>query len=225
MPFYDGSSEGGFHAQLLRYDTSLPFQDDGAWQAADGSLLAPPNPGGFNGGSYDGRYLYFAPWRKNQEPGDPTSDGVIFPHGQVLRYDTAAAGARFQLKYMDCGHNGGLGASMPGPVFTINAKTGPVSVRGNCNPGPGWHHVAAVYDGSQARLFIDGELVAAEAGKGDLADSEASVLVGELEAGCSRLDGTVAHLSIADEARSPAWIRAAAVNRMRPDEFVRVEEE
>ena len=207
IPFYNGGAdESGFHCELLRYDTSMDFADGEAWSAVDGSLLAPPNPGGFNGGAFDGRFLYFAPWRKDGKPGDPTGDGTIFPHGQVLRYDTAGDGARFLLKYMDCGHNGGLGASLPGPVFTVNTKTGPVSARANCNPGPGWHHVAGVYDGGEARLYIDGRLVGAARGKGYLAVSGAGVQVGELE-GCSRLDGVVAHLRVEERVRSGAWIR------------------
>ena len=225
IPFYNGGAdESGFHCELLRYDTSKGFADEEAWSAADGSLLAPPNPGGFNGGAFDGRFLYFAPWRKDGEPGDPTGDGTIFPHGQVLRYDTAGEGARFLLKYMDCGHNGGLGASVPGPVFTVNTGTGPVSVRANGNPGPGWHHVAGVYDGGEARLYIDGRLAATAKGKGDLAASGAGVQVGELD-GCSRLDGEVAHLRVEERVRSGAWIRAAAANMRAPDGFARVSEE
>ena len=230
IPFYNGGAdETGFHCELLRYDTRMAFDDDEAWSAADGSLLAPPNPGGFNGGgfnggAFDGRFLYCAPWRKDGEPGDPTGDGTIFPHGQVLRYDTAGDGARFLLKYMDCGHNGGLGASVPGPVFTVNTETGPVSARANCNPGPGWHHVAGVYDGEEARIYIDGRLAATANGKGDLAASGAGVQVGELE-GCSRLAGDVAHLRVEERVRSGAWIRAAAGNMRAPDEFARVSEE
>ena len=224
IPFYSGGGESGFHCELLRYDTSMEFADGDAWSAADGSLLAPPNPGGFNGGAFDGRFLYFAPWRKDGEPGDPTGDGSIFPHGQVLRYDTAGEGARFLLKYMDCGHNGGLGASVPGPVFTVNTETGPVSARANCNPGPGWHHVAGVYDGEEARLYIDGTLAGTAKGKGELAAGSAGVEVGELE-GCSRLDGEVAHLRVEERVRSGAWIRAAAENMRAPDEFARVSEE
>ena len=225
IPFYNGGAdESGFHCELLRYDTSKGFDDGEAWSAADGSLLAPPNPGGFNGGAFDGRFLYFAPWRKDGEPGDPTGDGTIFPHGQVLRYDTAGDGARFLLKYMDCGHNGGLGASVPGPVFTVNTKTGPVSARANGNPGPGLHHVAGVYDGGEARLYIDGRLAGAAKGRGDLAASGAGVQVGELD-GCSRLDGEVAHLRVEERVRSGAWVRAAAANMRAPDGFARVSEE
>ena len=225
IPFYNGGAdESGFHCELLRYDTSKGFDDGEAWSAADGSLLAPPNPGGFNGGAFDGRFLYFAPWRKDGEPGDPTGDGTIFPHGQVLRYDTAGDGARFLLKYMDCGHNGGLGASVPGPVFTVNTKTGPVSARANGNPGPGWHHVAGVYDGGEARLYIDGRLAGAAKGRGDLAASGAGVQVGELD-GCSRLDGEVAHLRVEERVRSGAWVRAAAANMRALDGFARVSEE
>ena len=55
IPFYNGGAdESGFHCELLRYDTSKGFADEEAWSAADGSLLAPPNPGGFNGGAFDG---------------------------------------------------------------------------------------------------------------------------------------------------------------------------
>ena len=226
VPFFSGSpDDSGFHCHVLWYDTSKDFHNDGAWSAADGSRMAPPNPGGFNGGAFDGRFLYFAPWRKDQEPGDPTGDGSIFPHGQVLRYDTAAADARFVLKYMDCGHNGGLGASIPGPVFTVNTENGPVSVRSNYNPGQGWHHLAGVYDGQKSRLYIDGSLVGIESGNGRLVDSYADVLVGEFEEGCSPLVGNVNYVSVANCVRSDAWIKASASNAKSPDEFVAVTED
>ncbi len=155
IPFWEGEDPGlGFHARTLRYDTSRPFEDPASWQAGDGSDLAPPNPGGFNGGAFDGRFLYMAPWRED----DPS--GEIRSHGQVLRLDTAAAGARFQLRWMDCGHNGGLGGSLPGASFLVNCAGGPVSVRAHRLPQPGWHHVAGVYRAERgAELWIDGELV------------------------------------------------------------------
>ena len=80
-----------------------------------------------------------------------------------------------------------------------------------------------MYDGEEARLYIDGRLAAAEEGKGDLAASNAGVQVGELE-GCSRLDGEVAHLRVEERVRSGAWIRAAAGNMRTPDDFARVSE-
>lgn len=187
IPFWDGvSTTEGFHAHLLRYDTAQDFSASSAWQAADGQVLAPPNPGGFNGGAFDGRFLYMCPWRRN----DPS--GEIRAHGEVLRLDTAGADASFQLRWMDCGHNGGLGGSVPGPSFLVNCGDRSVCAQAHSLPTAGKHHVVGSYDPEQgAALWIDGECVARQPGVGRATMPRVPVTTGELPGGTARLLGRV----------------------------------
>lgn len=194
IPFWEGEDVSrGFHCRLLRFDTQGEFGDPGSWTAADGA----PNPGGFNGGAFDGRFLYCAPWRLGGSP-----DGGILSHGQVLRCDTAGPDAAFALKYIDCGHNGGLGAALPGPSFTVNTAKGPVSARANRDPGPGRHYLAGTYDGAELRLYVDGELAGRSPGRGAMNSSGEPISVGRFAGGSSRFDGEIEGVRIAGEARS-----------------------
>lgn len=191
IPFWEGQdARRGFHAHLLRYDTRGDFGARQSWQAVDGSALAPPNPGGFNGGAYDGRFLYMAPWRRNAATTD------ISAHGQVMRCDTAGSEARFALKFMDCGHNGGLCGAVPGPSFTVNTANCPLTVRANCVPGPGLHHLAGTYDGQVARLYVDGDLCGEQAGGGRLAASALPLNIGSFDGGTAALRGQVAAVQL-----------------------------
>jgi hypothetical protein len=73
-PFHDGS---GFHGRMLRYDTQADFYTAGSWSAFDGSAIGGLTTIGYKGAVYDGRYIYYVPFR----------DGTA-RHGRVLRYDT-----------------------------------------------------------------------------------------------------------------------------------------
>lgn len=218
IPFWDGiSATDGFHARVLRYDTRRPFDEATSWQAADGQALAPPNPGGFNAGAFDGRFVYMAPWRRN----DPS--GEITAHGEVLRLDTAAPAASFQLRWMDCGHNGGLGGSVPGPAFIVNCADGTVCVQTHGGGTPdetleaGWHHVAGVYcPDSGAELWIDGECVARQAARGPAVMPAARISVGDLEGGSAGLLGSVARVQVRSGRLSPEQARLAA-EQLRAD--------
>jgi hypothetical protein len=76
--FGPSNNGSGPHAEVLRYDTTLPFSSAGSWMTFDpaGQGLG-TNPRGFAGTVDDGRYIYFVP--------DRNSWG---PHDEVLRYDT-----------------------------------------------------------------------------------------------------------------------------------------
>jgi len=50
-----------------------------------------------------------------------------------------------------------------------------------------WHHVAGVYDGTMARIYIDGVESASKAATGQLSTSANNVLIGENEAAIGRL--------------------------------------
>lgn len=89
IPFLNNSGGGGTiapHGVFLRYDTSADFSTASSWTAYDSSLTKDVNTAagtltttGYYGGTFDGRYLYFAPH---------TNSGGY--HGNVLRYDTRA---------------------------------------------------------------------------------------------------------------------------------------
>ena len=218
VPFWDGeTTTDGFHARLLRYDTTLPFTAAEAWQAADGSVLAPPNPGGFNGGAFDGRFLYMAPWRLN----DPS--GQIHAHGQVLRLDTAAPGSSFQLRWVDCGHNGGLCGAVPGPAFLVNCADGPVCVQAHATVTAGWHHLAGVYSPENgAELWVDGECVARQAARGAALPPAQDITVGALVGGSGSLCGHVAQVRLRSRRLTAGEARTCAANLRAPADFVRL---
>ncbi len=220
IPFYEGDEDQrGFHCRVLRYDTCMNFNDKVAWDAADGGVFTfPPNPGGFNGGAFDGRYVYFSPWREDPDESD---EREYTPHGKVLRYDTADD-ASFILKYAECGHNGGLCASLPGPTFTIDTENGTRSVRANRTLPPGRHHLAGVYDGERVTLYIDGAAVGSAEASGPVQSGNAPVAIGRLAAGGAPFQGEIGEVRISTAARSDRWIDATRQNLASPTEFVRV---
>jgi hypothetical protein len=61
-----------------RYDTTAPFDDKTSWTTFDTTTLD-PNAWLFNGGVFDGRYVYFVPNNQNTD------------QGLITRYDTQAS--------------------------------------------------------------------------------------------------------------------------------------
>jgi hypothetical protein len=70
---YGGPSRG----RVVRYARSKSFTDASSWEMFDTALMN-ADAVGFNGGAYDGRYIYFVPFINN----------TIGFHGNVTRYDT-----------------------------------------------------------------------------------------------------------------------------------------
>ncbi len=68
------------HGILVRYDTMGDFSDRASWDSVDLQTLVHAEAKGFVSGSFDGRYLYLAPYQ---------SDWTLH-HGNILRYDTQA---------------------------------------------------------------------------------------------------------------------------------------
>jgi hypothetical protein len=139
----DGGADGG-SAVLLRYDTAVAlgspdtFNQVDRWQAASlGSLNVNPTTGapdggvtasggGFLGGVFDGRYVYFCPYEDSA--GHPTS--------VVVQYDTA----------IDAGNNS---------AFTYLAAYRPFDLRepyANADGGSGYDWPLAV--GCAGALFV-----------------------------------------------------------------------
>ena len=200
------------HACLLRYDTEKGFADPAGWDAVDaGAHTSPPNPGGFNGGTFDGRFIYFAPWRLGSD-----ENGGIVSHGQVLRYDTTDADASFLLKYAECGHNGGLCAALPGPTFSVNTANGVLNVRANQGLAAGWHHLAGSYDGERLRLYVDGKAIDEAAGEGAIRVGEADIGIGCIAQGGAQFKGRIGEVRISAVARSGAWLETTWRNLQAP---------
>jgi hypothetical protein len=203
LPFWRGDDvKEGFHGVLLRYDTQDSFESRESWRAVDAGNTNGLATVGFNGGAFDGRFLYFAPWRD----GTP-EQGKILSHGRVLRYDTTGDKASFSLRYADYGTNGGLCAAQPGPSFLLNTDRGTCVVRANKVLPPGRHHLAGVYDGKSVRLYIDGTLAAEQSCPGKPQLSGADVAVGRLLDGLGDFDGEITEVRISDTARSADWLQ------------------
>ncbi len=88
-PYFNGSGPQGF---ALRYDTQGSFTNAASWQSYNASSTSGLTAQGFQSASFDGRYIYFIPYRS------ASFDGV------VLRFDalwprqlsgTAAGGSSF----------------------------------------------------------------------------------------------------------------------------------
>jgi len=79
--FSPENAGGGASGEVLRYDTTASFTSSSSWATYDpGANGVGTDPDGYRGVSFDGRYLYFAPY-----------DNGSGPHGEVLRYDTWSA--------------------------------------------------------------------------------------------------------------------------------------
>ena len=204
------------HGNLLRYNPRKSFEDPEAWQAVDGSLVDGLWTVGYNGGAFDGRFFYMAPWR------DATGAGGM--HGRILRYDTVGTHGTFDLRYGDCGQNGGLCAAVRGPAFLVNTEQGVLSVASLRPLAPGRHHLVGVYDGRTVKLFVDGVLAAEQTGSGRLQENDVPVQVGSEEGGVGCFEGVTEEVRISRMAYGDGWIKTMYRNRMRPGEFVRIEE-
>ena len=225
IPFWNGKTGGpqgceGIHGEMLRYDTQADFADPASWQAADAGLTDGIETVGFNGGAFDGRFLYCAPWRL-----DSTPDTFVVAHANCLRYDTTGDGASFSLRCVDLGHNGGLCAALPGASFLVNTETHVLNVRLNRNLEPGKHHLAGVYDGHNITLFVDGLPAAERTGAGRIQTCDADVVVGRLQDGLGRFKGEISEVRVSNMARSADWLATQYRNQVSPTTFCRVSEE
>lgn len=198
QPFFLDAGEEGrrdvrFHSHYLRYDPTRAFGDSSSWQARDASATDGLHSVGYNGGAFDGRYFYAAPWQQG-----PRSDGSgqFITHGVVLRCDTLGDCGSFSLRYCDYGHNGGLNAAVPGPSFLVNTERGVVSVASHRALPAGRHHLAGTYDGAMIELFIDGEIAARREGHGRIVCCDEPVVLGGIRDGLGRFCGDVVEATI-----------------------------
>jgi hypothetical protein len=80
VPYFNSS---GYHGKAVRYDTHAAFDRPSSWQSIDVSAIFEDVIGtkGYCGATFDGRYVYFAPYNDGAIP-------VDVYHGKMLRFDT-----------------------------------------------------------------------------------------------------------------------------------------
>lgn len=66
---------------IVRFDTSREFNDPASWQSYDCDFTQGLRTNGFDGGFFDGRFVYFVPFVYGSK-----AEGYIF-HSNFLRYD------------------------------------------------------------------------------------------------------------------------------------------
>jgi hypothetical protein len=196
------------HSDFVRYDLSLPFNDARSWDVFDASNTDGLKSFGYNAGAFDGRYFYCAPWQQARNR-RLSSGGEIPIHGVVLRYDTTGCNGSFSLRYSDCGHNGGLCASVPGPSFLVNTEKGAISIAAHKRLSPGKHYLVGVYDSKFIKLYIDGQLVAQREASGNIQNNNVPVTVGKLHNGPDIPYGVIESVDVSGESKSTEAIKAA----------------
>lgn len=88
------------------------------------------------------------------------------------------------------------------------------------------YHLAATYDGSTVRLFVDGEQTASNVfGGGTLATDRVEVAIGDQppKAGHRPFNGYIDEVRVSRVARSPTWLRAQFRNQNRDQSLVTVD--
>lgn len=71
------------HARVFRFDTRKPFEDEASWTTYDADETDGLRTKGFDGGFFDGRYVWFQPFFYHVGPNK--RDNVF--HSHYLRYD------------------------------------------------------------------------------------------------------------------------------------------
>jgi hypothetical protein len=106
--YYVPSYYGGLHGIVARHDTQGSFTDAASWATFDTTTIA-TTARGFNGGVFDGRYVYFVP-----------HENLSGFNGVITRYDTqqaftqAAAWETFDTATVNARNRGFYGARFDG---------------------------------------------------------------------------------------------------------------
>jgi acid phosphatase type 7 len=94
----------------------------------------------------------------------------------------------------------------------------PVVLTGRTGWTPGqWHHVAAVFDGETAELFVDGQIEASAKAEDRLTADPRCELVfgGSTEAAATGLHGRIREVALYDRAARGQWVRSEAQRQAR----------
>ena len=140
----------------------------------------------------------------------------LFPGGDELTIEAWFKPASFPGGHPPIARKGsvpesGWGFDTPGGKirgFVYTAPGDPAVTQGATPMKVGtWHHLAMVYDGSEIRIYLDGELDGKVARKGDIYKNDASVWIGKKAIESVWLDGTMDELRILNIAISEEQIR------------------
>ncbi|MEM7391554.1 MAG: choice-of-anchor Q domain-containing protein, partial [Verrucomicrobiota bacterium] len=181
-------------ARFLSFDTMGQFTNNHDWHVFDlGVVDTNFNDRGFSGGIFDGRFVYFPPFR------DMTDNR----HGHVLRYDTTArTNASYRLDLVD--HSGGLiptfRMATTGGVRTVSADGFVLS--------NAWNQVVVGYSGTSLSLHVNSMLLDSEVYPASerMLTNKVDTTVGGLADGTAPFSGGVDELRISLGKQSPDWI-------------------
>ncbi len=129
----------------------------------------------------------------------------LFPGGDELTIEAWFKPASFPGGHPPIARKGsvpesGWGFDTPGGKirgFVYTAPGDPVVVQGTTPMKVDkWYHLAMVYDGSEIRIYLDGELEGEVPRKGDINQNEAAVWIGKKANESVWLDGTLDELRI-----------------------------
>jgi hypothetical protein len=130
--FVPSKDQAGLHGHVMRLDTHGDFDAPESWMAYDAATTGEGGATGYLGGTFDGRYVYFAP------QGGPV-------HGKVLRHDTSGdflSSASWSMH--DAGATDGMTArGFQGAVFDGRHV---YFVPHNNGVGSGWNGIVLRYD-------------------------------------------------------------------------------
>ena len=141
----------------------------------------------------------------------------LFPGGDELTIEAWFKPASFPAGHPPIARKGsvpesGWGFDTPGGKirgFVYTAPGDPVVVQGTTPMKVDkWHHLAMVYDGSEIRIYLDGEPEGEVPRKGDINKNEASVWIGKKAIESVWLDGTLDELRILNIAITQEQIQA-----------------
>ncbi len=97
--------------------------------------------------------------------------------------------------------------------------SGTVTASGGTVGTGAWHHVAAVWDGSLLRAYLDGVEVGQQPATGQLTAPTDGIAIGAAADGAGPIDGIVDEVRLATTARSAAWVAAEHANGNAPGSF------
>ena len=103
---------------------------------------------------------------------------------------------------------------------TVNtAGDGEVTVTGGAIGTGVWHHLAATWNGTTIKLYVDGIEVAQQPAAGTLLASTDAVAIGAAPDGSDPFDGAIDEVRLVTAVRPPEWLVAEVANHANPAAF------
>ena len=171
--------------------------DHGCFQAKPAAL----------GGSSLTVEIWFRKYGQGSMLGNGRTNGMLLAQG-----DGYFSGLRVWTSYPSGDLRFELGRAKPDHAFGLTAP-GPV-------PDGTWHHLAAVWDGHELRLYLNGIVMGAAAYSGEYTPSQGPLRIGYANAGVGSLKLDVDEVAVYRTALAPEEIFAHAYPDVRPSKEV-----